>query len=232
MSDTPRAKVEELVPGVVHLWILELAPQRDAALRLHPPRSDLVSVRTARRVVARRKAREILAGYLGVSPVRVSIGRTENGKPLLQSGLEEELSFSLSHSGTWALLAIARRPVGVDVERLRSIPDAVALGRRFFTSAEAARLEGLGSQDLREEAFLRTWVRKEAYLKGLGGAVPADLRRFEVEESAAGLPHIAWTQLERRGTSLWSLCDVDAPEGYAASVAVEGEIERIEHLSH
>ena len=231
MSDAPRTEVQQVASGVVHVWTLELAPRGLEAVPAHLSHIASASGRTARRIVARRRAREILAGYLGVSPIRVTIGRTENGKPLLRNSLEEELSFSLSHSGTWALLAIARRPVGVDVERLRSIPDAIALARRFFTSAEAARLEGLGSQDLRE-AFLRTWVRKEAYLKGLGGTVPADLRRFELGESSAGLPRIAWTQLERRGPSLWSLSDLEAPAGYIASVAVEGKIERIEHLPH
>jgi phosphopantetheinyl transferase len=97
-----------------------------------------------------RALREILGRYLGLpaSELRFETGR--HGKPRLAAP-GGELAFNLSHSSSLALVAVARREVGVDVERIRT---------------------------KRPVDFYRRWADREARVKylgtGLTGPVPRD----------------------------------------------------------
>jgi 4'-phosphopantetheinyl transferase len=143
---------------------------------------------------------------------------------------ERVLRFSVSHSGDCMLLAVAcDGRVGIDIERLRQGVRADNLTRRFFAEREAEGFFSL-APDAREAAFFRTWVRKEAYLKAVGGGVPAGLRRFSVSVAPNEPPAILETELEPGVVSAFSLYDIDVPEGYVGSLAVEGTGHRIRYF--
>ena len=117
--------------------------------------------------------RHLLGGYLNGDPRRLRFTVAEHGKPAL-ARQPRGLHFNISHSGHLALLAFAADgEVGVDVELARGPTDVLGVARRMFGAEEARRLAGL-RPPLREEEFLRAWVRSEAALKydgrGLGGA--------------------------------------------------------------
>ncbi|MFG2780543.1 4'-phosphopantetheinyl transferase family protein [Streptomyces prunicolor] len=76
------------------------------------------------------------------------------------------MHFSLSRSGGPALLGLAARPLGVDVERVpepRPARDA-AWSLHPVERAELAR----AAPGSRAAAFARCWTRKEAYMKATG----------------------------------------------------------------
>ena len=98
-------------------------------------------------------------GQAGAADLTLSYG--ENGKPRLVH--HPDIHFSLSHSGTLAVCAVADRAVGVDVERPRRVDDALV--RRVLTAAEQA---WLAQQANKEAAFIRLWTRKESFLKLTG----------------------------------------------------------------
>ncbi|HEY5815793.1 MAG TPA: hypothetical protein VIS95_05575 [Solirubrobacterales bacterium] len=62
--------------------------------------------------------RAVLAGYLDTDPTAVELRRGANGKPALADHSRGP-RFNLSHSADLALIAVADREVGVDVERIR-----------------------------------------------------------------------------------------------------------------
>ena len=93
------------------------------------------------------------------------------GKPYIPGGPE----FSLSHSGTLAVIALADVPVGADAEKDRPVGEAVRL--RALTGAERA--------DSRD--FLFFWTRKEAALKCLGTGVDRALDLLDVRADSAEL---------------------------------------------
>jgi 4'-phosphopantetheinyl transferase len=99
---------------------------------------------------------DVLAHYLGAPPDRFEKG--PHGKPRL-AGDQAWLRFNLSHSGEVALVGVARDvEVGIDVERIRPVPEMRAIARRW-----------LGRDDLADPAeFFRAWTRHEAMLKALG----------------------------------------------------------------
>lgn len=84
-------------------------------------------------VAGRGILRSILAEYLTVKPQDLKFSYGAHGKPFLN----ERLQFNLAHSEDFALIAVTLdRPIGVDVEAIRSIEKLEALAQRFFTPIE------------------------------------------------------------------------------------------------
>lgn len=86
------------------------------------------------------------------------IAREAGGKPYFPS--RPDICFNLSHSRGAAVCALHDKPVGIDVEKLRSAPRRLAGG-------------------LEDEAFFRLWTAREASIKRRGLGIAALLRPVE-----------------------------------------------------
>ena len=95
-------------------------------------------------------------------------------KPYLRDG---GLFFNLSHSGIWAVCAVAGCEVGCDVEQVAPID--LKLARRFLPEEYADILSQPTAAE-RLELFYRYWTLKESFMKatGLGMALPLDAFRI------------------------------------------------------
>lgn len=131
-----------------------------------------------RRFVLRRGLlRMILGQYLQVESACIRFAYGAFGKPVLSFPIATGatgLHFSVSHSAGLVLFAVtAGTPVGIDVERIRVIPEAGSIVARYFPSQDAAHWQALPCNE-RPAAFLRQWTREEALLKassrGIAGA--------------------------------------------------------------
>lgn len=154
----------------------------------------------ARRWVASRWAlRRVLAEYLEIAPAAVRLEAADRGKPRLAGGGGPK--FNLSHAGGLALVAVAEREVGIDVERIEPERDLIALAGRALPSEDATAVQAAGAGE-RAAVFYAAWTRHEAKLKCLGtGLSDSTLRSSAAEVAVENL-------------------DI-APE-YAAAVAVAG----------
>jgi 4'-phosphopantetheinyl transferase len=167
--------------------------------------------------MAHMMLRQVLAGYTGTAPGRLALDREPcpqcgaAGKPVLRpgSGARAVPSFSLSHSGHMVAVAIAGRPVGVDVERDadRCLCSLVLA----LHPADAARVAGLGERE-RHRAIITCWVRAEAVLKCTGQGIGHGLGGFPAGPAPAG-------DLSVNGCTVRQLT---APAGYRAAVALAG----------
>jgi 4'-phosphopantetheinyl transferase len=173
-----------LSEGDVHVWRWRLCKSAEEIAALKTLLSDDELARAERFyfarhhdafIAARAGLRKALSGYLEVPPESIAFRYGDAGKPELPNQpagelAGGELAFNLSHSGDWAVSAIARRgPLGIDIERVRPMNDAAGLARRYFAPAEVAAWQTLAA-DEQLPAFFRCWTRKEAYLKALGDA--------------------------------------------------------------
>lgn len=104
------------------------------------------------------------------------VGYEENGKPFLKD--YPELFFNLSHSGEYVVCAIAREPVGVDIQKHTGIRERLA--DRFFTEEDKKRLTECKEQE-RESLFFRMWSIKESYIKLTGRGLSQGLASFEID---------------------------------------------------
>lgn len=105
------------------------------------------------------------------------IKRAEHGKPYFASA--DGVFFNYSHCRAGILCGISRRPIGVDIETVRSFRPGFA--ERVCSAAEQRRLEQADEKD-RALLLTRLWTCKEAYLKYTGEGVRADLRALDLSD--------------------------------------------------
>ena len=157
-------------PGEIHVWLARDLSSHDAL-------------------------RAILERYTAGT---LELAHGAHGKPYLRAA--PQLQFNLSHSGGVSLVAVALDiEVGVDVERLRPMPDCLAVAERFLAPEDAAALREMPAVEQEREFFVR-WTRSEAVWKARG------------------------IGLYGAGVALdgdWTVVPVDAGEEYAAAVAGE-----------
>ena len=201
-----------------------VAGQEDAALmRCLAPAEGMAANRMeiaeerrhflVRRVFQRSFVRAI-TGWLGPLNTLTMI-QERDSRPRCVEAPAHCLSFS--SSGAVALAcASASALIGVDIERLRPVPDAIGLARRFFTAAEAGYLGSL-PLDQKDPEFQRFWSAKEACLKAAGQGAIYGLDQFAIIRTATGLsvaPPAEFGPAQR-----WSLETIPAPQGYIAMLA-------------
>jgi 4'-phosphopantetheinyl transferase len=181
-----------LNPGEIHIWRVRLnrgegsPPTVEEAERAARFATPALSRRYLR---AHAALRAILAG-LTDAPLEFAL--YEKGKPYLAQA--PEIRFNLAHSAEMALVAVARDvEVGVDIERIRPLPEYAAIAERYFPAGSAA------PRDARD--FFRHWTRFEALLKAHG----------------AGLYGAGATP-----PGVWTVTEIDAGPRFTAAVAVEG----------
>jgi len=184
---TVAATPPELEPGHVHVWRARLEGRRDRIalwgyLDDEERRRAQAFYRPAhgeRFASARGLLRRQAAAYTGQSPREVRFTAGTYGKPELLAS-PAPLQFNISHSRDFALLAFARGGrLGVDVEQVRTLSDALPLAERNFAAEEVQWLTSTPPQQ-QPEVFFRIWTRKEAVLKAVGAGLWIDLHGFSV----------------------------------------------------
>lgn len=119
--------------------------------------------------VARAMLRLTLAAYTGKPAASLCFQHGPGGKPSLGG----DVQFNLSHAGGVVLIAVARLPVGIDVERVNPHFDWEPIARQFFSEVERDWI-GARPAEVRTASFFRCWTRREAYVKARGRGVPTE----------------------------------------------------------
>jgi 4'-phosphopantetheinyl transferase len=233
-----------LLPSEMHLWRISLsAPEAEVAQLRHllaadeSARADRFHLQQHhdRFVVARACLRIILSRYLATPADRLQFQYGAHGKPsLMPTATGQTVQFNLAHSEDLALLAVARdRAVGVDVEKIRSLPAVDRLAQRFFTTREHTALTSLpGCQQ--ETEFFRYWVCKEAYLKAIGAGLTYGLDQVEIELHSKARLHKACLHCISDCSDTvcgWSLWELTPAAGYAAALVAAGQDWRLSYWS-
>jgi 4'-phosphopantetheinyl transferase len=183
-----------LIPGEVHVWRVQLdrgsvlpatAEETQRAARFATPA-------LARRYLHAHAALRAILGSVTAAPLEFAVH--EKGKPYLSSA--PEIRFNLSHSQEMALVAVARDvEVGVDIERIRPLPEYAEIARRYFPP-DSPTPSGVHN-------FFRHWTRFEALLKAHGAGL----------YGAGAAP-----------SGVWSVTEIDVGPGFTAALAIEGPL--------
>jgi 4'-phosphopantetheinyl transferase len=171
-------------------------------------------------IVAHGAVRVVLSRYVAESPTQLRFADGEFGKPELVG--ESRVRFNLSHSDSRALIAVTHgRPVGADIEWMRSDVDVLGIAGRYFF--------GFEHQDIRAAVpseqiarFFAYWVAKESILKGEGLGIGYALERFGVQFDTARFAAGITTVGADAPSSDWRIQMLDAGAGWAAAVACRG----------
>ena len=164
--------------------------------------------------------RLLLGHYLGIAAANVRLWTGQRGKPeVVPHG---PVRFNLSHSGTKALIGFTREcEIGVDLERMRTIPDLFDVAARSFCAEETAELMSLSASE-REVSFFRCWTRKEAYLKAVGDGLYEPLDSFRVSLLPGVSARLIHIKNSARDAGKWTLHDIDLGPNYCGAVAHRG----------
>ncbi len=209
----------ELYADEIHVWCAGLDP-----LAADLP-SFARTLSAGERIIVRRGLlRKILGRYLDIDPARLSFIYESRGKPALAEIAEGKTPrFNLSHSDGLALFALTPQPdIGIDVERLRPIPESSQIAAKFFSPHENAMLNALPAEQTLE-AFFNCWTRKEAYLKATGEGIADALPQIEVTLApgqAAQLLNIAGNA---RAAAPWSLHSLLPAPGFIGALAAKAQ---------
>ncbi len=219
-------EIPELVGDEAHLWDVDLlaAPaeserlgsflaedERGRAARYHFDRHR------RRFIVSQGVLRALLGRYLERHPAGIVFEYGPKGKPSLPG--EPELHFNVSHSHERSVVAIsAGGELGVDIERLRPLPDADDIARRFFSAREAAAYAAVPRAQ-RPQAFFNCWTRKEAFIKALGEGLFLALDRFDVSLVPGDPAAILRIDDDPEKARDWSLTDFRPVDGFAGALA-------------
>ncbi|WP_322400009.1 4'-phosphopantetheinyl transferase family protein [Massilia luteola] len=124
-------------------------------------------------IAGRALLRRMIAHLLGLAPADVALCERPGNAPALVGGGLPAVGFSMSHSGPWvACVASLDSPVGLDIERIDTARDILALAEQAFDPATAAAVRAC-TDGARVQAFYRHWCLLEAGIK-LGQASAAD----------------------------------------------------------
>ncbi|MCK4503449.1 MAG: 4'-phosphopantetheinyl transferase superfamily protein [Desulfuromonadales bacterium] len=119
-------------------------------------------------ITARSYLRFIIGKYLQLAPALVKFDYNQHGKPYLELQLNSTLHFNLSHSGSYAVIAITDGvEVGVDIEKIETELDYWQLANSYFSVAEKDQLSKIISARQRL-GFYQLWTQKEALMKMTG----------------------------------------------------------------
>ena len=99
----------------------------------------------------------------------------DHGKPRLAG--QEEFHFSLSHSGSYVMLAVSERELGCDLEQITE--PRLKVARRYFAREEWEHLSSTAGEE-QTRLFFRYWTLKESFLKATGQGLHLPLDAFQI----------------------------------------------------
>lgn len=228
-----------LTESLLHVWIYDLDADRDSIALLEDSLSvdEWRRVRLfsspvpARRFIVRRGVlRRTLGQYLNATPEDIRFVYNKHGKPFLAPELSSDLQFSLSDSGDLAALSVGiSEPLGLDIERLRTVPlfSELEFGQPLLpeeeypaSSAAAARIS----------AFLQAWTRREALAKAEGVGLQLLSGQFASDGLPDYAPPVSSEPSAPHGEG-FHVHSLSLPLGYVGTVATRFKTPKVVYFS-
>jgi len=119
-----------------------------------------------------------LLNYLLIAAFGPNIkqSKRDGNKPFLLNSLGE---FNISHSDSYFVAVFSYRPVGIDIELIKPLPDLEQMGQLVYHPQEALEISRMNQNDALV-AFFRCWTRKEALVKLIGIGLTIELSDYYV----------------------------------------------------
>jgi len=221
----------ELPPGALHLWRLRASDGVGLSDSLSPTLSPQERARAARYrfdeprlrfILGRATLRWVLGGYLDATPDKVRIAERPDGKPCLVDPRGTWLQFNLAHSADLVVILLsAERPVGVDIEAVRTLDRPSSLSDRLLNPEQRAAVDDLDASDV-SEPLLWLWTQMEALGKATGRGLAAALGTYTpAVDLTADVPFRAQTCCGDGGC--WRVQPFRPAAGYVGTIAVAAD---------
>lgn len=230
-----------LLPNnIAHIWLLDFRTIDDSQLETFKEslsddeleRLDRYSNAELQRkqLITRMGVRSCLSQYSdSIAAKAWEFEHDANGKPMLKAGSGLPLSFNLSHSGDWLVVATTvETQIGVDLQERRYQQPLLDLAERFFHPDEAKALANV-ADDRQEQQFFRFWTLKEAYLKARGLGIVGGLENARFHLDNNGLVTAELDPTLRDDPKDWQFHHFDLEDDYSLALALRQP--RAQHAS-
>ncbi|HQK40230.1 MAG TPA: 4'-phosphopantetheinyl transferase superfamily protein [Flavobacterium alvei] len=162
-------------------------------------------------IIYRSILKLILAAYTKLDVKNICFDYHSNKKPYLAS--HPWLHFNISHSEDYAIIAVSRKKVGIDVEFMSEDFNFNDILPDIFNENEILSIQNAAN---RKHAFYTSWTRKEAFVKALGKGIDEDFKYIPCLDGQ----HIIDTTLLKT-TENWKVFSLNIEDQYRAAVAME-----------
>lgn len=105
-------------------------------------------------------AKKAVSEILSLNKEELQIKNLPDGKPYLEN---ISLNLSISHSGDFAVCAVSKKPVGIDIQLKRDISLEVA--KKFCNQDELNYINSSNTKNEQQNRFYEIWTAKEAGFK-------------------------------------------------------------------
>ena len=122
-------------------------------------------------IVSRAALRIILSRYTNQPADEIRFGIGPNKKPFLVNS-DNPISYNISHSDKWVLIAISKTSVGADTEKIDPVFAYADILPDYFSADEISYIE----QEQSHQRFCLLWTRKEATTKLTGQGLDERLK--------------------------------------------------------
>lgn len=162
-------------------------------------------------IICRSILKFVLAAHTKLDVKDIYLDYHLNKKPYLAS--HPWLHFNISHSEDFAVIAISRNTVGIDIEYISEDFNFTNLLPNIFNEKE---ILGIQNAVNKKHAFYTLWTRKEAFVKALGKGIDDD---FKYIPCLDGQHSIDSTLLKT--TENWQMFSFYLADHYLGAVAFE-----------
>ena len=200
MSYKTKSGVPRLLSGEIHVWTASLDPSKGEIERMRSVLSNEEKKKASyykfkleqhRYIITKAVLRILISAYLDLEPGKIILEARKKGKPYVIH--EPSLFFNIANSHDICVYAFSRdNEVGIDIEKIRNLPDLDLLIEKNLTSREKAYF--LKDPHNRLSRFFQFWTFKESYLKAIGEGMrltPENLE-FSLEEGTIRLRSVMY----------------------------------------
>lgn len=167
-------KFHDLVPDFMHFLS---DSECNRANRYHFTRDK------NRFVICRALLKILLAEHVDSDIGEINLAVDLNKKPYLPS--HPSVFFNVTHSGDYALIAIGKSQIGVDIEFINRDFNYDDILGHIFNQKEMDAIVGSSNKHL---SFYKFWTRKEAVVKAIGKGIDDDISKIHILDGLHSLP--------------------------------------------
>lgn len=134
-------------------------------------------------IICRTLLKFLLAEHTGLTIDKIIISNDSNKKPFL--AFHPSIFFNVTHAGDYAIIAIAKSPVGVDIEHINKEFDYKEILPTVFNQVEINEIANSNDKHL---AFYTFWTRKEAIVKATGKGIEDTITQIPATNGLHSVP--------------------------------------------
>lgn len=128
-------------------------------------------------IVCRSLLKFVLARYTNSDIKDIVLESLPNNKPYLTK--DPNTFFNISHSGDYAVLAVSKNPIGIDIEHI-NLSFSFEKTLQYIFSVDD--IVFINNAENKTHTFYSLWTRKEAFVKALGTGIDDDFYKVPCQK--------------------------------------------------